>query len=55
MKVYYSDKQYEIHRLMNKPGYTLIASVFKEDGRLIAALFTRHGGENDASTGVQAV
>lgn len=40
----YTDRQYEIHRLMNMPGYKLIAEVFKHDGRLVAALFTKERG-----------
>jgi hypothetical protein len=40
----YSDKQYEIHRLMNTTGYKLIAEVFKDDGRLVGALFTKERG-----------
>jgi hypothetical protein len=36
----YSDRQYEIHRLRNTPGYKIVAEIWKED-RLIAALFTK--------------
>ncbi|NWQ40386.1 hypothetical protein MLOOGBEN_06695 [Bacillus sp. EB106-08-02-XG196] len=36
----YSDRQYEIHRLQNTPGYKIVAEIWKED-RLIAALFTK--------------
>jgi hypothetical protein len=37
----YSDRQYEIHRLKNTPGYKMVAEIWKDDGRLIAALFEK--------------
>jgi hypothetical protein len=35
----YSDIPYQIHRLEHDPSYEIIAEIYKEDGRLIAALF----------------
>jgi len=35
----YSDRQYEIHKLSNSARYKMIAEIYKEDGRMVAALF----------------
>lgn len=36
----YTDRQYEIHRLLNTPGYQIIVGIYKEN-KLIAALFNK--------------
>jgi hypothetical protein len=37
--VIYTDRQHEIYKLKQNDKYSLIVEVYKDDGRLIAALF----------------
>jgi hypothetical protein len=37
----YTDSQNTIHKLKNTPGFKIVAEIWKEDGRLIAALFSK--------------
>ncbi|WP_157860683.1 hypothetical protein [Bacillus sp. LL01] len=39
MKTVYETTAYQIHRLEHKSGYELIAEIFEEEGRRVAALF----------------
>lgn len=49
----YVDKAYDIHRLEHSPGYSVIAEVYKENGKRIAVLF--QGDEADGTQKESAV